>query len=150
MAAKADLSLTFRLSIASCLPRGWNNKASVAELGRDEVIPPSRPARRGPLPPTRVAGAPACPVLSSSADGAPAPSFGLVFFRLYNLCEFLPMHRDHHLALLPFPSFPSDSPSLPCLLLSAWSCPPHSQQRLTAMTTGLAWPWRLRGYFRVF
>ena len=29
--AKAAFPLTFRLSIASCLPRGWNNKASVAE-----------------------------------------------------------------------------------------------------------------------
>lgn len=35
--AKVALPLTFRLGIASCLPRHRNNKASVAETGRDEV-----------------------------------------------------------------------------------------------------------------
>lgn len=86
--AKAALPLTFRLSIASCLPRGWNNKASVAETGRDEVIPPRRPARRGLLPPARVPGLPpACPVLGDSVTGAP--------------CTFLWASLQQEAALLP-------------------------------------------------
>lgn len=85
---KAALPSTFRLSIASCLPRRWNNKASVAETGRDEVIPPRRPARRGSLPPARVPGLPpACPVLGDSVTGAP--------------CTFLWASLQQEAALLP-------------------------------------------------
>lgn len=91
------------------------------------------------LPPTRVPGAPACPALSTSTDGAPCTYFwGGLQQAASLLLPLQPLRLSSHaesycpLAPLPFslPFFCLSPAALSPLSREPCPCPPHSLQNL--------------------